>query len=118
VTAGALLFRGTLAAVGLCAVIAKVVQYRRDRRAGLIPSNSRLLRAGRVLALAIAALSVSYVLEPTRIFEQDWPHWLVLLFLALLFAGVGCLYYAAFLFWGAKTEPGPNATSRSPNEEL
>jgi uncharacterized membrane protein len=92
-----------LALVGLVLAMSKLWRYQAGRRAGTIPPNPRLRRAGRVLGIALVCSLLGLVLLPLRI-ERDWPRWLFYPFFALMLVGVGCIYYGAFLFWGAKTE--------------
>lgn len=93
-----------LALIGLFFAGQKIWRYRQARRAGLVPPNSRLRRAARVLALGIGSFLVSFILLPLRI-ELGWPRWLFYPFFAPLLVAVGCIYYSAFLFGGTKTEP-------------
>jgi hypothetical protein len=107
--------RAGLAVIGLFVAIQKVWRYRAARRAGDIPPNPRLHRAGRVLGLALVCSVLGVILLPLRI-ERDWPRWLFFPFFAILLVGVGCMYYGAFLFWGAKTESAVLDRDQSPNE--
>ena len=104
-----------LALLGLVLAIQKVWRYRADRRAGAIPPNPRLRRAGRVLGVALICMLLGVILLPLRI-ERGWPRWMFFPFFAIMLVGVGCMYYGAFLFWGAKTEPEMLDRDRSPNE--
>jgi hypothetical protein len=104
-----------LALVGLFLAIQKLWRYQADRRVGIIPPNPRLLRAGRVLGVALVCSLLGVILLPLRI-EREWPRWMFFPFFGLLLVGIGCMYYGAFLFWGAKTEPGISDRDQSPNE--
>jgi hypothetical protein len=68
-----------------------------------------------VLGIAVGFGILSIILLPLRI-ERGWPHWLFFPFFALLLVAVGCIYYGAFLFWGAKTEPTVADPDQSLNE--
>ena len=104
-----------LALVGLVLAIQKLWRYQADRRAGVIPANPRLRRSGRVLGVALVCSLLGVILLPLRI-AREWPRWMFFPFFALLLAGVICMYYGAFLFWGAKTAPGSSDRDQSPND--